>query len=71
MKKRSGCIYSEETNPGLHSPIVAKGVGLIPRKFRWVGEITIHGRRYRFRSTNYNNVQFWVDMMVQRYKNEP
>lgn len=38
--------------------------------FRYVGEITVRGKRFRFRSTNLNNVRLWVASMVKRYEDE-
>lgn len=39
--------------------------------FRWVGEIQINNKRYRKRSTNLNNVEFWLETMRARYADEP
>lgn len=69
MKKRTGVIYGEMYNKGkhparsgLHNP------GVVPKSFRWVAEITVNRKRYRFRSTNLNNVRWWVEMMVEKYR---
>lgn len=68
MQIRTGTIYSEWYNPGkgrgrgeLSCP------GCPSKKFRWVAEISVYGKRYRFRSTNYGNVRRWLDMMCQKY----
>ena len=68
MMKRKGCIYSEITNAG--SSTLGRGVrGTNKRimKSRWVGEIMVHRKRYRFRSTNYDNVRWWLNTMIEKY----
>lgn len=65
MKKRKGCIYSEFTNKGRCSTRYVRGCKPV-YCFRWVGEIVINRKRYRFRSTKYENVMFWLDMMIAR-----
>lgn len=68
MRYRTGTIYSEITNKGRSTAKAApRGVGGVIYCSRWVGEIMVNGRRYRFRSSNYDNVRHWVDMMVQKY----
>lgn len=67
MIRRTGTIYSEFTNKGRSSVQYRKGCKPI-YCFRWVGEIVIHGRRYRFRSTNRANVEAWVEDMVNKSK---
>lgn len=57
MMERTGCIYSEWQNN------CGRGVARAGR-LRWVGEIHIRGKRYRFRSTNYANVAGWLQKMV-------
>lgn len=75
--KRRGCIYQEEqrsfgkgcrNSKGLTSIHFVKGVGRVrsPR-LRWVGEISYYRKRYRFRSTNYNNVVSWLQAMRARF----
>ena len=32
---------------------------------RWVAEIYIRGKRYRFRSTNYANAAGWLEKMSE------
>ena len=73
--KRRGCIYSEYTNDGRHrreggcsSVRYVRGVGRVAgSKLRWVGEISYHKKRYRFRSTNIANVQAWLNKMSEKY----
>lgn len=65
-KRRRGCIYSEMTNKGRRSMRFVRGAKPV-YCFRWVGEIVVYGKRYRFRSTNYANVMFWLDCMVSKY----
>lgn len=60
---RTGCIYSEFTNKGRSSVRYKKGCKPI-YCFRWVAEITIHGKRYRFRSPNRHNVEMWLKDMI-------
>lgn len=65
---RTGTIYSEITNKGRST--VARGVRGTNKQIytsRWVGEIVVNYKRYRFRSTNFDNVRHWVDMMVEKY----
>ena len=66
---RTGCVYCEFTNRGRTSPRFARG-SRPERMFRYVGEITVRGKRFRFRSTNLNNVRLWVDSMVKRHEDE-
>lgn len=68
MRYRTGTYYSEFTNKGRSSRKAApRGVGGNVYAYRWVGEIMVNGKRYRKRSTNLNNVLYWLDMMVKRY----
>lgn len=46
-----GCIYMETSSRGQHSP----------KTRRFVAEISIQGRRYRFRSTQLYPVQCWLE----------
>lgn len=64
--KRKGCIYSEFTNKGNHSLRYVRGSKPVICA-RWVAEIQVHGKRYRFRSTNLMNVRMWLDDMVSKY----
>lgn len=73
-RKRTGCLYSEiQRNTGrgngeLYAGAFRRGVGYVDAsRLRWVAEIHYHGVRYRFRSTNYANVRFWLDCMVLRF----
>lgn len=44
--------------------------GVAPIKcFRWVGEMTVYGKRYRCRSTNLGNVKSWLIDMRNKYGN--
>ncbi len=63
--KRTGCIYSEFTNSGRRSMRFARGSNKPVYSSRWVGEIEIGCKRYRFRSTNLKNVEAWVQRMVK------
>ncbi|MDE6231081.1 MAG: hypothetical protein K2M37_05635 [Muribaculaceae bacterium] len=62
---RTGCIYSEFTNKGRRSVRYKKGCKPI-YCFRWVGEISIRGKRYRCRSTNRHNVEMWLEDMIRK-----
>lgn len=64
--KRTGCLYSEFTNKGRSSARYRRGCKPI-YCFRWVGEMTVMGKRYRCRSTNYNNVRAWLEDMRNKY----
>ena len=75
--KRKGCIYSEVRNNlgkghnmsnGSGGGTLRRGVGFVPSTYyRWVAEISYHGRRYRLRSTNFANVQSWLQAMSERF----
>ena len=41
--------------------------GTPSKRLRWVAEISYHGHRYRFRSTNYNNARRWLDDMINKF----
>lgn len=69
---RTGTIYSEITTDSHRKgrgcgALTNVGFGKIYSKFRWVAEIRYHGKRYRFRSTNYNNVRLWLDDMCRKF----
>lgn len=66
--KRKGCIYSEITNAG-HSTLghFVRGTNKRIMKSRWVGEMRVNGKRYRFRSTNRDNVEWWLKMMREKH----
>lgn len=69
-KIRTGFIYSEMTNKGRCSSRLVRGAKPI-YCFRWVGEITVNGKRYRKRSTSRNNVEFWLENMRNRFASVP
>jgi len=71
--KRTGCIYQEiQRNTGrgsgeFSSVRYVRGVGRVTGgRLRWVGEIQYCNKRFRFRSTNYENVRSWVEMMGRK-----
>lgn len=63
-RHRTGTIYVE---PHVHRYV--KGVGYVSG-VRWVGEITVHVKRYRKRSAYLDIVEFWLENMIARYRNE-
>lgn len=65
MRQRKGCIYSEFTNKGRRSVRYFKGCAPV-YCFRWVGEICIRRKRYRFRSTSRHNVEMWLADMINK-----
>ena len=68
--KRKGCIYIEQNNPGLRHGRGGSELhvyGTPSKRLRWVAEISYHGHRHRFRSTNYNNVRRWLDDMINKF----
>lgn len=67
---RTGCIYSEMTNKGRCSTRYVRGAAPI-FTFRWVGEITVHGKRYRVRSTSLRNIEAWIEDMRRKYEGLP
>lgn len=77
MRKRTGTIYVEvqrntgkrRNSSGNFGAQFVRGVGMVQRR-RFVAEITVLGKRYRFRSTNYDNCRFWIEQMRNRYANE-
>ncbi len=73
MKSR-GCIYQEiqrntgRRSEGFSSVRYVRGVGRVDcGRYRWVGVIVHHGKRYRFRSTNLGNVQHWLNIMSEKF----
>lgn len=74
--RRRGCIYEEEQRNykgrvqggrGTQGRFT-KGVGWVSQtRRRWVAEISYHGKRFRFRSTDFNNVESWLRAMSDRY----
>ena len=77
---RKGCIYSEiqrnykgreQRGRGSAGHFV-KGVGFVAsERRRWVGEICVHYKRYRFRSTSLISVQAWLREMIAKYSDLP
>ena len=65
MIKRTGCLYSEMTNKGRCSTKYVRGAKPI-YCFRYVAEISIHGKRHRFRSTNWGNCRARLDDMIAK-----
>ena len=74
--RRRGCIYEEEQRNykgraqigrGTQGRLM-KGVGLVSQtRRRWVAEISYHGKCFRFRSTDFDNVRSWLNAMSDRY----
>lgn len=74
--RRKGCIYEEEQRNhrgrvqggrGTQGRFM-KGVGWVSQTHRrWVAEISYHGKRFRFRSTDFDNVRSWLNAMSDRY----
>lgn len=66
------CIYKEprynrKNTTGSGGGRFVRGVGWVrSHYYRWCGEVTILGTRYRKRSPDYNTVLFWHEMMVSR-----
>lgn len=73
--KRTGTIYLEQQrNVGRGrgrgcAVSYLRGVGQVIRG-RWVAEISVKNKRYRFRSTNYDNCRWWIQMMCEKYAND-
>ena len=74
--RRRWCIYEDEqhnyngraqSGRGTQGRLV-KGVGWVSQtRRRWVAEISYHGKRFRFRSTDFDNVRSWLNSMSDRY----
>lgn len=73
--KRTGTIYQEiqrnvkgrEQKGRGSAGHYVRGVGFVKhQRIRWVGEITANYKRYRFRSTDYQSVVSWLEMMRNR-----
>lgn len=60
-KSSKGCIYIENSSRGKRSP----------KTPRFVAEITIRGRRYRFRSTQLYPVQCWLEQKQREAEADP
>lgn len=71
---RTGCLYQEiQRNVGkrrqseLSGNRYVRGVGFVrSSRYRWVAEISCHNKRYRFRSTNFDNARQWLELQSQR-----
>ena len=73
---RIWCIYEDEqhnyngraqSGRGTQCRLM-KGVGWVSQtRRRWVAEISYHGKRFRFRSTDFDNVRSWLNAMSDRY----
>ena len=66
---RTGTLYSEMTNKGRESKKLVRGCKPV-YCFNWVGEITVRGKRYRKRNPDRRVVEFWLERMVARYKDD-
>ena len=74
--KRIWCIYEEEqrnyngraqSGRGTQGSLM-KCVGWVSQtRRRWVAEISYHGKRFRFRSTDFENVRSWLNAMSDIY----
>ncbi len=72
--KRAGCLYQEiQRNLGkgrsseLSGNRCVRGVGFVrTSRYRWVAEIEYYGKRFRFRTTNFDNARRWLEMMSER-----
>lgn len=76
--RRRWCIYEEEqrnykgrAQSGRVTQVrLVKGVGWVSQtRRRWVAEISYHGKRFRFRSTDFENVMSWLNAMSDIYSN--
>lgn len=67
---RRGTIWSEMTNKGRCSTKYVKGAKPV-YCFRWVGAIQVYGKRYKFRSTNRDNVEAWLEDMRRKFAGLP
>lgn len=79
--QRKGTIYTEIHNHGRRSGGSQDGNRSSMRRvrgvgmqrcygYRWVAEITYHGKRYRCRSYDYSRVRAWLDQMCDRFNDE-
>lgn len=67
---RTGCIYFEMTNKGRCSTRYVRGAKPI-YTFRWVGEMTVQGKRFRLRSNSLRKVEAWIEDMRRKYEGLP
>ena len=76
--QRKGTIYTEIHNHGRRSGGSQDGNRSSMRRvrgvgvqrcygYRWVAEISYHGKRYRCRSYDYSRVRAWLDQMSDRF----
>lgn len=72
--ERKGTIYTECHNKGRRRKggvggcVLRKGVGLVrSHQYRWVAEISYHGKRYRCRSYHYDRVYSWLMGMREKF----
>lgn len=76
-KMRTGTIYVELTTPAVqkHRRSVGtglrfvRGVGMVVTR-RWVAEIEIYGRRYRYRNTDIRACQWWLNSIISRFADD-
>lgn len=65
MRYRTGSISKEtQWNPG------GARRARQPR-IRYVASIVVHRERFRMRSTNLQNVRYWLEDMVRKYEDTP
>ncbi len=80
--QRHGTIYTEIHNHGRRSGGNQDGNRCSLRRvrgagvqrvygYRFVGEISVHGKRYRCRSYDYNKVVAWLEDMREKYSDIP
>lgn len=75
MRVYKGTIYTEYHNKGhknrgsgVGGARFIRGVGYRRgSQYRWVAEITYHGKRYRCRSYYYERVYAWLEAMRQKF----
>lgn len=72
--ERKGTIYNEchnkgrRRNGGVGGCALRKGAGLVRSlQYRWVAEISYHGKRYRCRSYHYERVRNWLMSMREKF----
>lgn len=79
---RQGTIYKEAHNHGRRSGGSQDGNRSSLRRvrgagaqkvygYRWVGEIYVHGKRYRCRSYDYSRVEAWLYDMREKFSAIP
>lgn len=72
--ERKETIYKEchnkgrRRNGGVGGCALRKGAGLVRSlQYRWVAEISYHGKRYRCRSYHYERVRNWLMGMREKF----